>query len=98
MDEDKVVTGVMRLDIHLPASRSLKDKRQPIRSLRDRIRTRFGVSVCEYGNADLWQRCHLAFAMVATGEYAIRETFNSIVREVERRGELMIVGKEEDYY
>ena len=52
--------GVYTIDLHLPAARSLKDKRQVLRKLKDRLRTRHNVSVVETSeHANLWQRGRL---------------------------------------
>lgn len=43
-------------DLHIPASNSLKSKRRVLKSLKDRIRSQFNVSVSEIGAYDKWQR------------------------------------------
>jgi uncharacterized protein YlxP (DUF503 family) len=58
----QVVYGI--IDIHLPYSRSLKEKRKTIKSMVERMRSRFNVSIIEADYHDLWQRCQLAFAVV----------------------------------
>ena len=42
-----MVIGLLTLDLHFPGARSLKDKRQALRSLETRIRNRFNVSLAE---------------------------------------------------
>lgn len=59
-----MVVGVKTFDIHIPGCRSLKEKRFVIRSLKDRIRTKFNVAVAEVDNQDLWQRATIAVASV----------------------------------
>jgi uncharacterized protein YlxP (DUF503 family) len=62
--------GCLTLEIHLPESRSLKDKRQVIRSLKDRLRHRFNVSVAELDGQDTWQRSVIGIvAISADGAY-----------------------------
>jgi len=46
--------GLLTLEIHIPDARSLKDKRQVIRSLKDRLRANFNVAVAELDHQDLW--------------------------------------------
>ncbi|MBL8222124.1 MAG: DUF503 domain-containing protein, partial [Bryobacterales bacterium] len=48
--------GVLTLELHLPDSHSLKDKRSVVKGLKDRLRHRFNVSVAEIGGHDTWQR------------------------------------------
>ncbi len=64
-----MIIGLLVLELHIPASGSLKDKRQVIRSLVTRIRQTYNVSVSEVDHQDSWQRCTLAAACVS-GERA----------------------------
>jgi uncharacterized protein YlxP (DUF503 family) len=57
--------GSLRLVIHIPAAQSLKDRRRVVNKLKDRIRARLSVSVCELGDADRHQVAVLGLATVA---------------------------------
>lgn len=57
--------GVITLELRLDESHSLKDKRQVVKSLKDRLRTRFNVSVAEIDYQDLWQRGLIAVVTVS---------------------------------
>lgn len=59
------VVGVLTLEIHVEHSHSLKDKRQVVKSLRDRLRERFNVSVAEIDYLDSWQHAAIGVATVA---------------------------------
>src|SRR2546427_10265113 len=52
--------GVLTLELRLENSHSLKDKRHVVKSLRDRLRNKFNVSVAEIDCQDLWQRAVVA--------------------------------------
>ena len=60
-----MVIGLLQAHISIPESRSLKDKRSVLRSLKDRIHSEMNVSVAEIGDQDLWQAARLAFVTVA---------------------------------
>jgi len=65
------VVGVLTVTLHLPASLSLKAKRQVIAGLLRRVRTRFGVAAAEVGDRDHWQIAELVVACVsADGRHA----------------------------
>jgi uncharacterized protein YlxP (DUF503 family) len=68
-----MVVGVVRIELHLPGSRSLKDKRQVVRSLKERLRERVHASVAEVEHQDLWQRAALGLAVVAADGGQVRE-------------------------
>lgn len=57
--------AVVRVDLHVPQSRSLKEKRAALRPIVDTLRHRFGVSVAEVGFQDTWQRARVGFAVVS---------------------------------
>ena len=58
--------GVLTLEIRVENSHSLKDKRQVVKSLKDRLRHKFNVSVAEIDYQDLWQRALVAAVTVAS--------------------------------
>ena len=63
-----VVIALLTLDIHIPHAQSLKDKRMVLRSLKDRLRTKFNVSVSEVDHQDLWQRAQVSVVTVGSDE------------------------------
>ncbi len=74
--------GLYTFELHLPGARSLKDKRQVLRRLKDRLRARYNVSVVELEeHAELWQRGRIAVVSVAHGREALERLFESIYRE-----------------
>ena len=60
------VIGVLTLEIHVEDSHSLKDKRHVVKSLKDRLRERFNVSVAEIDGLDSWQHAVVAVATVSS--------------------------------
>lgn len=63
-----MIVGISVFELHLPSSRSLKDKRRVVKSLVDRIHQRFRVSVAETGFQDLHQRSEISIAAVVAGK------------------------------
>ena len=57
--------GACVVTLHLEASRSLKDKRQVIRSLMERTRRKFNVAIAEIEEQDVWQTGVLGLAVVS---------------------------------
>jgi len=47
-----MIVGVRSWELHLPASQSLKDKRRIVKSLKDRMHQKFGVSAAEVDHQD----------------------------------------------
>ncbi len=51
------------LELHIGHAQNLKAKRQVVRSLKERIQSRFNASVSEVGHQDSWQRCQLGICI-----------------------------------
>ena len=68
-----MVVGIVRVELHLPGAQSLKDKRQVVRSLKERIRERVHASVAEVEFQDLWQRAAIGIAVVGADGGHVRE-------------------------
>ena len=62
-----MIVGISIFELHLPSSRSLKDKRRVVKSLIDRVHQRYRVSIAETDFHDLHQRAEIAVAVVAAG-------------------------------
>jgi len=76
--------GILSFEMHLSGGRSLKDKRQVVRRIKDRLRSRFNVAVCEIDDHhDRWQRSGIAVVSVASRRDAVEGLFEAVVREVE---------------
>ncbi len=59
------IVGVLTLELRLEHSRSLKDKRQVVQGLKERLRKKFNVAIAEIGCQDLWQRTVIAVVTVS---------------------------------
>ena len=56
--------GLLYVDLFIPDAQSLKDKRQALKSLKDKVRNQFNVSVAELDGQDKWQVATLGFVML----------------------------------
>ena len=61
-----MVVGVLRATFHIPHARTLKDKRRVVQKLRDRVRSRFDVSIAEVDAQDLHQRAVFGVSVVSS--------------------------------
>ena len=57
--------ATLTVEISIPHAQSIKDRRQVVRSLKDKIRHGFNVSVAEMDDASLWNRATLGFAAIS---------------------------------
>ncbi len=70
--------GIVRIELHLPGSRSLKDKRSVVQGLKERIRHRVRASVAEVEHQDLWQRAALGVAVVSGERRQVDEMLQTV--------------------
>jgi len=71
--------GILTIELHIPGSRSLKDKRRAVKGVKERIRARFNVSVAEVGETELWQRATLGVVTVSSGRAHAGEMLDKVV-------------------
>ncbi len=76
--------GLLVLELYLPGSASLKDKRRVVRSLLEGTRARHNVATAEVDHQDLLQRAQLAFASVAGSDAPLERLFDRILEEAEQ--------------
>jgi uncharacterized protein len=76
--------GLLTLEIHIPDARSLKDKRQVLRRLKDRLRARFNVAVAELDHQDTWQRSQVGIVSLSSDEAHLEQSLRVVFDEAER--------------
>ena len=86
----------VRLELELPFASSLKEKRQILRSIKDRLR-RKNVSVIESDNHDVWQRATVELALAAVSRGAAEEKREEIRRALLNYEELAILDWREEF-
>ncbi len=73
-----MVVGLLTVEMHVPGSHSLKDKRMVLRRVKDRLK-KFNVSVAEVEAQDHRQLAVLGIAMVGNESRHVRSTLDQIV-------------------
>ena len=73
--------GLLTLELHIADAQSLKDKRQVLRSLKDRLRSGFNVSVAELEASGLWNRATIGVVSISDS----RDYLDGLMKNVERQ-------------
>lgn len=81
-----MVVGLCTLELYIGEADSLKEKRRVLKSVLERVRSRFNVSIAEVGQQDLWQRATIAFACVSNDSCHTNQVISSVVNFIERQG------------
>lgn len=83
--------GVLQISVSIPESHSLKDKRQILRSLKDKILHSMNVSVAEIGSQDAWQFADLAFVTVAGQQDVVDKRLASVRSRLSANPRLVVL-------
>jgi uncharacterized protein YlxP (DUF503 family) len=78
-----MVIGVCHLELFLHANFSLKGKRQVLRSIVQRARKRFNISISEVADHDLWQRAVLGICAVGNDRQRVNSILDQVINFIE---------------
>lgn len=78
-----MVIASARYELQIPAASSLKDKRQVLRGLIERLRNRYNVSVAEIAHQDQWRKATIGVACVSSTQHHARHLIDIVTRHVE---------------
>jgi len=82
--------GSVRLELHLPGCRSLKDKRGILRRFLEGTRRTYGVAIAEVDAQDEWQRAVVEAAAVANERAHLHSVLTHVVNDADRGGEIIL--------
>jgi uncharacterized protein YlxP (DUF503 family) len=86
-----MVVGLANIDIHIPESGSLKNKRHFLKGIKDRLRNKFNVSVAEVGHNDLWQRTTIGVSVVANDKRFANRVLSQVVEHINKENGVQIL-------
>jgi uncharacterized protein YlxP (DUF503 family) len=93
-----MIVGALRIDLAVYESRSLKEKRQVIKALKDRLAQRFNVSVAEVDALDSRQRAVLGLAAVGTDTAFVHRCLDKIVDFVRTQTRASLIDYRREIY
>ncbi|SET32817.1 hypothetical protein SAMN05660297_02034 [Natronincola peptidivorans] len=85
-----MLVGVCSVKVIMYEVSSLKGKRQILKSVIERIKARFNVSIAEVGNQDKWQIAEIGFCCVSNSKKHADEMINNVIHFIEKDGRLDI--------
>ncbi len=74
-----MIVGILTVRLRLPENQSLKGKRQVVKSVIQRVRNRFNVSVAEVEDQDLWQLATIGVGCVSNSTSHVNETLSRVM-------------------
>jgi len=85
-----MIIGIIQFHMHLPGAGSLKGKRKIIKSLKDRLKNKFNVSVTELENHDLWQSSTVGVAIISSDKKFANSVLSKVSDLVHSQPEIVI--------
>ena len=90
--------AVLRLDLSIPGARSLKDRRQAVKSLKERIQSRFNVCCAEVDDQESWVRASLGVTACANDQDFLKSVAEEIVRYASNDSGVLLGNVERDIF
>lgn len=85
-----MIVGVSIFELHLPGSRSLKDKRRVVKSLIERLHQRYRISIAETDLHDLHQRAEISMAIVGQKDGEIEKILDNLRRTIDDNPDTLV--------
>lgn len=89
--DEHIHIGVLRLVLRIPGSRSLKDRRRVVASLRDRVAARHHTWLAEVGHLENHEAAVLAASVVGNDARVVRSRLDQVRAEAELLGDAYLV-------
>ena len=87
-----MIVGVMRFEIYMHSNRSLKDKRRILKSLTEKIKSKFkNLSISEVGSHNLWKKSEIAVAIVSNDVQFVNSNLDHVLNYIKDNGSFEIV-------
>ncbi|WP_066634512.1 DUF503 domain-containing protein [Desulfolucanica intricata] len=86
-----MLIGAMSVDLFIGEAASLKDKRRYLKSIIERIKSRFNVSIAEVDQQELWQRSTLGVSCVSNERVHVDKMLSSVINFIEAQDSVEII-------
>ncbi|NMB40522.1 MAG: DUF503 domain-containing protein [Firmicutes bacterium] len=93
-----MLTGVCRLELHLMDGASLKEKRKVIRSIIDRLKSRFNISIAEVGSQDLHRMAEIGLAIVGNETAYLDKVIDKAINFIDNDARVQIVSIDKNIF
>ena len=93
-----MIVGLLTLDIHLPYSHSLKEKRKRMLRIKDRLKNKYNVAFAELDFQDKWQRTRIGIVTLNSQKKIIEQMFQKIILEFQELIDGEILSRDIHFY
>ncbi len=83
--------GYLEIEAHLPGVTSLKEKRVIVKSLKDRLRSRYNIAIAEIDEMDKWQKAFIGIVSIGNDKRKLNSSLDHILNSIEESRGIEIV-------
>ena len=91
-----MVVGILKVTLMIPGNNSLKGKRKVVKSILDKLRSKFNLAAAEVEDNDLWQKAGLGLALVGNDRRFINSSMDKILDYIYRTADAEIVDSDSE--
>ncbi len=95
---ERLFIGRCNLDLHIENSQSLKSKRRVISSLKEKLKNRYNVAICEYGDLSLWQRAQLGIVTCGNDKHHVDSSLQAVLNYVSTFPAVLLLQHDSEVY
>ncbi len=89
--------GICKITLYIPKNQNLKGKRRIVKSVCDRLRSRFNIAIAEVDDHELWQKAIIGIACISTDHSHVQQTLSNILQELTTMtGEFELINSEQE--
>ncbi len=89
--DNRFFVGICNIDLHMEQCQSLKDRRRILLSLKEKMKNRLNIGICEYGDSSLWQRSQIAIVTCSNSQNMVESTLKSAIQFIENYPQIIVL-------
>lgn len=86
-----MIIGICTCEIFIFNANSLKSKRSVVKSIIEKSKNRFNISIAEVGDSDKWQKSIIAFSTISNEQKVVEETMDKVINFFDSYSEIEII-------
>lgn len=86
-----MIIGICTCEIFIFNANSLKSKRSVVKSIIEKSKNRFNISIAEVGENDKWQKSIIAFSTISNDQTIVEETIEKVINFFDSYSEIEII-------
>lgn len=86
-----MIIGICTCEIYIFNANSLKSKRSVVKSIIEKSKNRFNISIAEVGENDKWQKSIIAFSTISNSQRIVEETIEKVINFFDSYSEIEII-------